>query len=107
MIIGGASFFGGRGTVEGAIVGVLIFGVINNGLNLLNVTTYLQLVAIGVIVVVRGRARRRQTPAGRALRTARGRRNERRARGRGLRKQYGATTALRDVTSRYENEVLR
>ena len=52
MIIGGASFFGGRGTVGGAIVGVLIFGVINNGLNLLNVTTYVQLVAIGVIVVV-------------------------------------------------------
>jgi ribose transport system permease protein len=52
VIIGGASFFGGRGTVGGAIVGVLIFGVINNGLNLLNVSTYLQLVAIGVIVVI-------------------------------------------------------
>src|SRR4051794_36879403 len=52
VIIGGASFWGGRGTVGGAIVGVLIFGVINNGLNLLNVSTYLQLVAIGVIVVV-------------------------------------------------------
>lgn len=52
VIIGGASFFGGRGSVQGALVGVLIFGVINNGLNLLNVSTYLQLVAIGVIVVV-------------------------------------------------------
>ena len=52
VIIGGASFFGGRGTVGGAIVGVLIFGVINNGLNLLNVSTYLQLIVIGVIVVV-------------------------------------------------------
>jgi ribose transport system permease protein len=52
VIIGGASFFGGRGTIQGAIVGVLIFGVINNGLNLLNVSTYVQLVAIGVIVVV-------------------------------------------------------
>src|SRR5689334_14268424 len=52
VIIGGASFWGGRGSVGGAIVGVLIFGVINNGLNLLNVSTYLQLVAIGVIVVV-------------------------------------------------------
>jgi ribose transport system permease protein len=51
VIIGGASFFGGRGSVQGAIVGVLIFGVINNGLNLLNVSTYVQLVAIGVIVV--------------------------------------------------------
>ena len=52
VVVGGASFFGGRGSVQGAIVGVLIFGVINNGLNLLNVSTYLQLVAIGVIVVV-------------------------------------------------------
>jgi ribose transport system permease protein len=52
VIIGGASFWGGRGSVGGAIVGVLIFGVINNGLNLLNVSTYLQLVAIGVIVVI-------------------------------------------------------
>jgi ribose transport system permease protein len=52
VIIGGASFWGGRGTVGGAIVGVLIFGVINNGLNLLNVSVYIQLIAIGVIVVV-------------------------------------------------------
>ena len=52
MIIGGASFWGGRGTVGGAIVGVLIFGVITNGLNLLNVSVYVQLIAIGVIVVV-------------------------------------------------------
>jgi ribose transport system permease protein len=52
VIIGGASFFGGRGTVGGAIVGVLIFGVISNGLNLLNVNVYVQLIAIGVIVVL-------------------------------------------------------
>jgi ribose transport system permease protein len=52
VIIGGASFWGGRGSVGGAIVGVLIFGVISNGLNLLNVNTYMQLIAIGVIVVV-------------------------------------------------------
>jgi ribose transport system permease protein len=38
--------------VGGAIVGVLIFGVISNGLNLLNVNTYFQLVAIGAIVVI-------------------------------------------------------
>ena len=52
VIIGGASFFGGRGSIGGALVGVLIFGVINNGLNLLNVNVYIQLIAIGVIVVV-------------------------------------------------------
>jgi ribose transport system permease protein len=52
VIIGGASFWGGRGSVGGAIVGVLIFGVISNGLNLLNVNVYVQLIAIGVIVVL-------------------------------------------------------
>jgi ribose transport system permease protein len=52
VIIGGASFFGGRGTISGAIVGAFIFGVINNGLNLLNVSVYFQLIVIGVIVVV-------------------------------------------------------
>ena len=52
VIIGGASFFGGRGTVGGALVGVLVFGVINNGLNLLNVSVYVQLIVIGVIIVV-------------------------------------------------------
>jgi ribose transport system permease protein len=52
VIIGGASFWGGRGAVSGAVCGAFIFGVINNGLNLLNVSIYWQLIAIGVIVVV-------------------------------------------------------
>ncbi|MDQ6842356.1 MAG: ABC transporter permease, partial [Actinomycetota bacterium] len=52
VIIGGASFWGGRGTISGAVFGAFIFGVINNGLNLLNVSIYWQLIAIGVIVVV-------------------------------------------------------
>ena len=51
VIIGGASFFGGR-TVINVIVGALIIGVIQNGLNLLNVNVYYQLVATGVIVVI-------------------------------------------------------
>ncbi len=38
MIIGGASFFGGVGTVGGTLVGALIMGVLRNGLNLLNVS---------------------------------------------------------------------
>jgi ribose transport system permease protein len=52
VIIGGASFFGGRGGVLNVIVGALIIGVIQNGLNLLNVNVYYQLVATGVIVVL-------------------------------------------------------
>lgn len=50
-IIGGASFFGGRGTVIGVVAGALVIGVIRNGLNLLSVSPYVQLVVIGTVVV--------------------------------------------------------
>lgn len=52
VIIGGASFFGGRGTVAGAMAGALILGVIQNGLNLLNVDPAWQYVALGAAVLV-------------------------------------------------------
>jgi ribose transport system permease protein len=51
VIIGGASFFGGSGTVLGTLVGALIMGVLRNGLNLLNVSAYWQTVVIGVVIV--------------------------------------------------------
>jgi ribose transport system permease protein len=52
VIIGGASFFGGRGNVLNVIVGALIIGVIRNGLNLLDVSPFWQLIAIGTLVIV-------------------------------------------------------
>ncbi len=52
VIIGGASFFGGRGSVANVVAGALIIGVIRNGLNLLDVTPFWQLVAIGSLVIV-------------------------------------------------------
>lgn len=51
VIIGGASFFGGVGTVLGTLVGALIMGVLRNGLNLLNVSAYWQTVVIGAVIV--------------------------------------------------------
>ena len=51
VIIGGASFFGGRGTVVGTFIGVLLMGFIRNGLNLLNVSVFWQEIAIGGIIV--------------------------------------------------------
>jgi ribose transport system permease protein len=51
VIIGGASFFGGRGSVVGAVVGALIIGVIRNGLNLIGVDADYQLIVIGAVVV--------------------------------------------------------
>jgi ribose transport system permease protein len=52
VIIGGASFFGGVGTVSGTLVGALIIGVLRNGLNLLDVSAYWQTVVIGVVIVI-------------------------------------------------------
>ncbi len=51
VVIGGASFFGGRGSVFNVIAGALIIGVIRNGLNLLDVTPFWQSIAIGVHVI--------------------------------------------------------
>jgi len=52
VIIGGASFFGGRGSVANVIAGALIIGVIRNGLNLLDVTPFWQSIAVGALVIL-------------------------------------------------------
>ena len=51
VIIGGASFFGGRGTVLGVFAGTLIMGLLRNGLNLLNVSVFWQQILIGVVII--------------------------------------------------------
>ncbi len=51
-VIGGTSFNGGIGTVWGTIVGALIIGIINNGLDLLNVSPFMQQVVKGTIIVL-------------------------------------------------------
>lgn len=52
VIIGGASFYGGRGRVVNVLAGALIIGVIRNGLDLLGVSPFWQLIAVGVLVIV-------------------------------------------------------
>ena len=52
VIIGGASFLGGRGHVGNALVGALVIGVIRNGMNLLNVDSFFQPIVIGVVIVI-------------------------------------------------------
>ncbi|GHF22855.1 ABC transporter permease [Pseudolysinimonas yzui] len=52
VVIGGASFLGGRGNVGNALIGALMIGVIRNGMNLLNVEGFLQLIVIGVVIVI-------------------------------------------------------
>jgi len=51
VVIGGASFLGGVGTVSGTLAGALIMGVLRNGLNLLNVSAAWQTVVIGIVIV--------------------------------------------------------
>jgi len=52
VIIGGASFLGGRGHIGHALIGAVMIGVIRNALNLLGVNVFFQMIAIGVIIVV-------------------------------------------------------
>lgn len=51
VIIGGTSLAGGRGDLLGTIVGALILGVIDNGMNLLNVNPFLQDVVKGLVIL--------------------------------------------------------
>ena len=50
-IIGGTSFFGGKGKIFGVVMGGLIIGVINFGMNLLSVSSTLQQVVMGALII--------------------------------------------------------
>jgi ribose/xylose/arabinose/galactoside ABC-type transport system permease subunit len=52
VVIGGTSLFGGIGTIFGTVVGTLLIGVLLNGLVLNNVSSYVQQIIIGVIIVL-------------------------------------------------------
>lgn len=51
VVIGGTSLSGGTGGIGGTIIGVLIIGVLRNGLNLLSISPFLQSVIIGLVIV--------------------------------------------------------
>lgn len=51
VVIGGTSLFGGEGGVFGTVIGILLIGVLANGLTLLNVSSYYQQIIIGLIIV--------------------------------------------------------
>jgi ribose transport system permease protein len=52
VLLGGASLHGGEGRISGTLLGVIIIGVLNNGMILLGVDSYLQLVAHGFLLLV-------------------------------------------------------
>ena len=115
VIIGGASFLGGRGHIGHALIGAVMIGVIRNALNLLNVDVFFQMIAIGLIIVRGGRSRRPAQPPRR-----RGRERMQAARDRNdcaaatpvlavrnAQKRFGAVHALKDVSlEAYRGEVL-
>jgi len=52
VVIGGASLAGGVGTAGGTLIGALIIGFLRNGLNLLNVSSFWQQVAVGAVIAI-------------------------------------------------------
>ncbi|MGQ9907354.1 MAG: ABC transporter permease [Candidatus Flexifilum sp.] len=52
VVIGGTSLFGGEGSVLGTLIGAMLIGVLINGLVLMNVSSYVQQIIIGVIIVL-------------------------------------------------------
>ena len=52
VVIGGTSLFGGSGTIFGTVIGSILIGVLLNGLVLINVSSYIQQIVIGVIIVL-------------------------------------------------------
>ena len=52
VVIGGTSLSGGTASIVGTVIGALIMSVLRNGLNLLNIQSYYQLVAIGSVIVL-------------------------------------------------------
>lgn len=51
-VLGGTSFNGGIGTMGGTLIGALVIGVLSNGLNLLHISSYIQMVIKGIVIIL-------------------------------------------------------
>lgn len=52
VVVGGVSFAGGVGNIPKAVLGLLVFGVLDNALNMLNIQSYMQILVKGVVIIV-------------------------------------------------------
>lgn len=51
-VIGGTSLMGGEGTIFGTLIGAFIMGVLRNGLNLLGISSFIQQIVIGSVIII-------------------------------------------------------
>lgn len=54
-VVGGTSLMGGVGTIPGTLIGSFIIGVLRNGLNMNGVSSFVQMIVIGLVIIVRSR----------------------------------------------------
>lgn len=52
VVVGGASLTGGRGSIAGTFIGAMLIGILRNGLNLLDVNSYVQQVIVGAVILL-------------------------------------------------------
>ncbi len=52
VVVGGTSLFGGRGSIIGTFLGAMLIGILRNGLNLVNVSSYVQMIVLGVVILL-------------------------------------------------------
>ncbi|MGC8628511.1 MAG: ABC transporter permease [Acidimicrobiales bacterium] len=52
VVIGGGSLFGGEGTIWGTMIGTLLIGVLYNGTELLGISTYVQTILLGLVIIL-------------------------------------------------------
>jgi len=52
VVVGGTSLAGGRGSVLGTFLGTMLIAILRNGLNLLNVNSYIQQVVVGAVILM-------------------------------------------------------
>ena len=52
VVIGGVSLFGGKGRLAGTVWGVILIGILSNGLNLIGVSTFVQRIVIGAVIIL-------------------------------------------------------
>jgi ribose/xylose/arabinose/galactoside ABC-type transport system permease subunit len=52
VVVGGTSLSGGRGSVIATLFGTIFIGVLNNGLNLIGIDTYVQKIVLGIVILL-------------------------------------------------------